>query len=322
MKYYISKRHKDSSGVHKEINNMAYYGQGMIKDCRQIRLAMMSGKVVIDETPHKVNNGYNTHLFKLIKASGMTLKNFISGFLSVLQPYALSLFMSNRVPSQHIWLVDMGYRYKLVVKVCNDTVSGETVVVSFHESNSHGRPNRGVASFNDKLCAVFVDRSEKQSDDTYKVQFTVQKGFIRTRVSAITGYLKNDVALVKYSSIQGVFNTCMHRVWEKLNEEYYGSGENSTLFVGVDGLDNLSFLSYGYFDFNSLCFLLDLYSRYTSDMDRRVLLDVVCNVISELSEVRKQELLSGLHAKYGIASDMQKNALYLAVIDNLGGDNA
>lgn len=284
-----------------------YHGREFISACRKIRDYAKGGKVVVSMDKHVSNDGLNVNMFKLIEACGISVQDFVVGYLSVLQPYSLQKFMANtNIGANNIWVSDIGYRIKMVIKL-NDSDMNKPVVVSFHESNIHGKYNQGSVDFSDKLCAVFIDRVE-QVDSYYSVDYTIQRGFLRHSVHSTSSYFSAGVALVEYKYIKTRFTDTMTYVFDSLYKVY---GDNSNPYILKDlSLNRLSFMAQGYDTVNNICYLIDLYSMYTDIKSRTVFVEVVLNLISEVPDERLSNIRTVLIEKYG---DFD-NKLYLAVI--------
>lgn len=77
-----------------------YYGKEFINICRKIRKYAADGKIIVSTDKHTSNEGRNIHLFKLIEACGLSIEDFVRGYLSVIQPYALEKFKGNSKSSK------------------------------------------------------------------------------------------------------------------------------------------------------------------------------------------------------------------------------
>lgn len=132
-----------------------YYGKEYIKVCRKIRQYANANRLKLDTEPHQANGGRNIHLFKLIETCGVSLHDFVRGYLCNLQPYSLKAFDDGTETSKYdIWLCDAGYGVQFIIKI--DTINQyNPAVVSSHESNISGISIYGNKKFENKLCAVF-----------------------------------------------------------------------------------------------------------------------------------------------------------------------
>lgn len=289
-------------------SGLDYYGKEFISVCRKIRDYAKSGKIVVDMNRHRSNDGLNVNMFKLIEACDISVKDFVTGYLSVIQPYSLQRFMKEtNIGANNIWICDIGYRVKMVIKL-NDSNRNKAVVVSFHESNVFGKYNQGSVDFSDKLCAVFVDRVEKV-DSYYSVDYTVQRGFLRHSIHSVASYFSNGVALIDYKYIKSRFTETMTYIFDSLYKVY---GEPSGSFVLRElSFNRLSFMSQGYDTVNNICYLIDLYSMYTDAKSRAVFVDVVNNLVNEVTDEKLSEIRTALVEKYGNFD----NKLYKAVIE-------
>lgn len=97
--------------------------------CRQIRNVARAEHVVLDEAVHR-DNPYNKHLFSYIEYCGLDPKEYITGYLSNLQPFMISHFLSQEKGKENITCVlDNAYRISLYIKVNRE--KGNEVIISF-----------------------------------------------------------------------------------------------------------------------------------------------------------------------------------------------
>ena len=86
-----------------------YFGKDFIKVCRKIRKYANANRLKLDTKPHQANEGRNIHLFKVIETCGVSLHDFVRGYLCNLQPYSLTAFNNGTETSKYdIWLCDVG----------------------------------------------------------------------------------------------------------------------------------------------------------------------------------------------------------------------
>lgn len=292
-------------------SNLNYYGSEFINISKKIRKYAIDNKLEIDERKHKSNNGNNTHLFRLINACGISVKSFIRGYLSVLQPYSLSKFQrSKELGKSNIWLSDMGYGFALVIKI-NDSDKNKPLVVSFHESNIHGSFTSGAKDFSDKLCAVLINEVSEIQDKRYKVKYTIQRGFLRYTCDSITNYYNNGVALVDYRDISSIFDRVIESIFNNIMDTYKDDNieDVPALTLGTNTFSHLSFMSLGFNTVNNICLLIDLYSQYTDTRSRVVIIGLTQNILYEVPDYKLIETKSALNDKYINSS----NKLYLAI---------
>lgn len=290
------------------VSGIDYHGKEFISVCRKIRNYAVSGRVEVEKRRHVSNDGQNVNMFKMIEACGISVDDFVCGYLSVLQPYSLQRFMKEKdIGANNIWFCDVGYRIKMVIKI-NESNKNKPVVVSFHESNIRGNYVHAGVDFSDKLCAVFVDKVEDVGD-YFSVDYTVQRGFLRHGIHSQSGYFSNGVALIEYKYIKSRFTETMQYVFDSLYRVY---GDSQSEFVLKDlNVGKLSFMSEGYGTVNNICYLIDLYENYTDVKSRAVFIDVVLNLIDEISDLRLLEIRTALKEKFGNFD----NKLYRAVLE-------
>lgn len=312
----VRKVNKISDNVKNNID-IDFYGKEFINICRRIRQCAILGNIRVDTSSHKSNGGNNINMFKLIEACGISVQDFVKGYLSVLQPYSLSKFMGTKnIGKDNVWIVDIGYRVKLVIKIENFTdIHKETVIISFHESNLHGATRYGPSNFNDKRCAVILDTIGDKESDMYTVSYTVQRGFMRHVIKSYTPFVNKDIGLVKYSDINTKFADSMNMIIEKINSLYYDNEARLDTIntFNILSIDDISFLSFGYHTVNNISYIIDLYSKYNGLSERSILTDLATNIIEELTPDRKLEMKQGLIDKYKDSN----NKLYKALIERM-----
>ena len=294
------------------LSNVDYYGKGCIEACRKIRRYALEGKLSFDDSQHKSNNGANIHLYRLIEACGVDLKTFIINYLSTLQPYSLEYFQNNRI-EQQIWLVDLGYKIRLVIKVDDSKFNKQApIVISFHESNKGEKFIAGKKRFDDKQCAVIVDNVTKLPNG-FHTTYTIQRGFIRyTANSATTMYYKG-IALVDYMDIDKTYSSIMELLIKNIWNVYTDKVMDIPSFVKGIETENISFLSSGFATINNISLLLDLYNRFNDNKSRSVLVHVTCNMVDEMTDTKKLELKTALSYTFG----KDKNNKLLGIINQM-----
>lgn len=286
-------------------NDTDYFGKGMILACRRIRNCAYNNNIILDESEHKSNEGRNTHFFNLIRACGIEPKDFVRGYLSRLQPYCLEYWKKEKAGEQHIWVCDIGYDVKLLIKV-NHVDSNGPVIISFHESNLLG-VNRKVkgTDFMEKPCAVFVDKV-KSNDTHCRVKYIVQKGFVVYKFSStiLKNKYKDGVALVEYKDISEEFSDF---VKSTINTLYNIYNENDLYDkVPMLKLNQIGFMSFGYTDINNLCMCIDMFKVYHDTQSRLVISNLAEGILKELTYTRQLEVKQALESKY----EGSNNALY------------
>lgn len=288
-----------------------YYGKGFLNICLKIRNYANKGNLIIDKRQHKGNNGKNLHLFKMIDACGISVEDFVKGYLSVLQPFSLTYFQESKELSKgNIWISDVGYGVKLVIKI--DENRETPMVVSFHESNKNGSFMKGRETFFDKPCAVIVEKVNELPNG-YGVDYCIQRGFIRTTIHSATSEYDNKtgVALVDYTKIREHFSDTMELVLKQLTKTYMDIVEENTVSISIEkhGLESLSFMSIGFATVNNISLLIDLYARYTDTRSRIMLTSITQNLLSEVPEPKLYEIKVALKEKY----EGTRNKLYLSI---------
>lgn len=286
-----------------------FYGRQYIKVCKRIRQCAIAGFVHVERRVHRSNMGLNTHLFSLIEACDMSLDDFVSGYLSVLQPYSLAPFQGTKNKDNNknfIVVKDIGYGIEFIIKIKIES-NHDALVVSFHESNNRGSNSLGGHTFGDMLCAVLVDNVTSRGNSGFGVEYTVQRGFLRTSVHSFVQYYKNGIALVRYAEIKHQFDGLMQNILNRLSELHLSV---SDVPVITQETNKLSFMSYGHATINNICYLLDLYTHFKSVAnDRVVIMGIALAIIDEMPDYKKAELKIALDNRYKNSN----NKLYIAI---------
>jgi len=274
----------------KQVEVSEAYGVKFINICRKIREFALSNKLIFNEVSSSVKS------ISLVESSGVRVADFIKGYLSVIQPFSLELYLDDDA-----WLCDIGFNTSLVMKFNEQ----DYLVVSLQDGTKSHEFDRKALDSN--LCAVIVETPAGSYDGekSIPVKFIVQRGFLRQSVSAVTKKLLNGVAFIKYSYINDAYQSLLDNILDKLGQYYYESDDIHTLQLNISGA---SFLSLGYGTPNNISLLIDCFSVSSSKTDRGAILELASNLLSELSIDALQGLKSALLEKYG-KSDFS-NALY------------
>ena len=282
-----------------------YYGKEFINICRKIRRLAYADRIIIDKTisKHSSNAGNNVHLIETIEACGVSIKEFIRGYLSVIQPFCFETFQKKKVKdNSDVWLCDIGYRVKLVIEISNINNS-EAMLVSFHESNivrgTGITQSLGMKDFSDKPCAVMVDKCNEfvgNNGSIYEVAFSIQRGFIRDTLNYKTKHYNKGIALIDYKDIKERYQSKIDKILDNLMESYYDG--SSIIDIKMD-MGKVSFLSIGYSPINNICLMVDCFNTYTGKNDRLVIMEVVNNLLSEMPLESVDDLKRAISSKFG-----------------------
>lgn len=311
----------NSCAVKGENITIDYYGKEFIGVCRSIRKMAVLKRFQVDRSNHRSNNGANVHLFKMIEACGVTVEQFIGGYLSNIQPYALSRFQSTtQISKEDTWLLDNGYGIALLIKIKNYK-GNNAMVISFHESNIGGRNLRRKVNYFDKKCAVIVDEVNEIATGHYSVNYTIQRGFIRySKIKSTTEYYFKGVALVNYEDIKFVIDDLLKEIFSKLYLTYVN--DETSLYVGhslmekIDSSD-VSFMSLGNNIVNNMQLLIDLNSRSPERMVRLWLIELAQNILIEVPKENLDVVKEALIEKYRYGDEDYDNELYKYIVEKI-----
>ena len=288
--------------------NLDYYGKGFESICRKIRKYASIGRIIVKKEVHD-SNRHSRNLIQAIEYCGINSSMFLTVLLQNLQPYSLSKFQDKKAKwhgNDDIWLYDLGYNIKIVLKfqVINNL---DMLVVSFHESIMSGKYQGSVTSFKDKLCAIFIDNCILQGD-VYTVAYTVQLGFIRIdNIYSRTKYVNDDLALIPFTDFNFRFTDMLNREYQRICDMY-----NSALGFTVIPIDTkFSFMSYGFNLLNNISMLIDIYALNKDASLGLDIINVTSALLKEVSPEKLVELKNVLIEKYGIG---YTNKLYEAIV--------
>lgn len=261
------------------LSNQDFYGKEFMDACRQIRQCARVGNLI-------VNTDVDNILFDFIELCGLSVQEFVTGYLSVLQPYCLGYFQREN----DILKIETGYFTQMIIKLDED----KPMSISFCGSQCSYRLS--VKDFSDKPCAVLVDGVNNIAG-TYSISAYIQTGFIRYNLIDTAIALYKDVALINYSSIERNVNNISDILFNRLASAYASSGVPT-----FGNLNNIaSFSGRGYAVINQLILIIDLYSAYTDANSVKVLVEMMRNIISELEISEKRSILNALVSKFGRA---------------------
>lgn len=321
------KKVKDDIGVSGEVMHQAMrnaLGVNYFKECIRIRELAQDGKLEIQVKSHQANNGANINMFKIIEACGLNVKNFINGYISVLQPFSLSDYTdrTNKSPQDNWWVQDSLYKYSMIIKISKkkDNEVYERAVVSFHESNIGGKYKRvknEIISREEELRAVVIVDKAKYNNKTglYNVEYTIQRGMLRFTVQSKTPFYRNSVAVVAYRDIDNHINSVIDKMIENIVSEF---GEGSAINVDFKR-GKLSFISYGHTPVNQVYMMIDTFES-ANNSERIIITSVVSEMLNRLSLQCKEELRLALMEKFEAhkSNEVQiKNKLYKFIMEVL-----
>ena len=303
-----------------EQNSIDFYGKQYINICRKIRNYARQGKLVVEKRVHKSNDGNNVHLFRMIEACGLSVDQFVNGYLSVLQPYNLEKFRQNKDLGKHnTWICELGYRVSMLIKL-DESNTDKPLIVSFHESNSKHKNKFNYVDFSLKPCAILIEaiKSEIVNTGEKSVNYFIQKGFMRLSIESFTPYVNNDVALVKYNDIEKAIRNSMDRLFDYLRNMYTDEDTGGMPLLDLSS-NKLSFLSFGYATVNNINLLIDLYATNTTVAARSVIVSIANNLLDEIPDNNKLTIREALIQKFGINYN---NKLFSIAVDILSiGDS-
>lgn len=259
-------------------------GWDMINICRDLRRAVRENALVIDIDAHTANGGRNVQLFEFIRACNYDVTEFISNYISGIQPCMLRQVKKNLAVADCVCVSDVFYKFDILIKYKKEK-NGKRFIVSFHESNISGNMTSAVASkmVDKEYSAILTDGSYCMSDlskyATYR--FSVSRGFVRWQLEAKGNLIQPDLIVLDTDVIIHELNEYMSSTLLYLMVE---SG------VDEDYIDNLfrrysvnfsdyTITAFGGGVLNNLSLLLEVVPRVKND---RVMYNKLCEVFMTL----------------------------------------
>ena len=280
-------------------------GKDFIKLCREIRRRAIDGKIKVETSKHKSNEGRNIHLFEILKFCEYNIKDFVTNYLCHIQPCFLEYVSKTDFRDYELMAVnDIAYSTKMLIKIKIDKPE-EYLVVSFHESNKRGVGVKGGFNINkiEEDSIVFVDSVNEYTindEVIYRVEYTIQRGFILMQGKSYTSKYSNGCAIIKTRDIRNMLDTNINRLIENI-EKNFGNGDS----ILLDGQStDISFVSYGNKDINSICLLADVYSANSGN--RRIsgiVVSMLDEILRDIPNERLYEIKRLLENKFGKLSE-------------------
>ena len=84
----------------------------------------------------------------------------------------------------------------------------------------------------------------------------------------------------------------------------YYSDSSKVNITYINDLHELSFLEFGYADINNIVFLLEAFRKTTIPSERQVIAEISKSLLEEISDTRREEIITGLKERYDV-SDKQ-----------------
>ena len=280
--------------------------------CRKLRTAIKAGKVRVDMSKHNANSGYNQQYFKVIEAIGLSVEEFILGYLMNVQPFMLRWHSDNNSVG-NIVILDTGYKVDLYIKIKQDN----SIIISFHDNNKHGKSKYATKWSRGEYPEYSYILSNMVLDSFGYKYFVISRGLTTFRLGLSCRVVAPDLAIVRTDE-------CITQLREHIMDYVIGVMERENGIRLSDRLkaklgedSKLSFLSYGAYSVSTISLIIDLYGISTDMQERRrlvTLLEVIIN--DEFFADDKPVMLNALQEVYAVKS---KNDLYILAERLLGG---
>jgi len=262
----------------------------------KLRKLARLGRLRLDETEHA--NGKNLHLLKYLDYVGLDRLEYIKQYLSTLQPFMISEFVSQESYDHVICVLDQYYRISVYIKV--DTTKQEEIVVSFHENHKNGIAKRNPERVRDEYVYIMPDSLGSRSGDIYTVNFFLTRGVSMFPMNAPAHRYDEDGFLVRYQYI----NNALVDICNRYLEDLYTSDLDFSQIEVFSSLTQLSFTSYGKDAFSNISMLVDSILIQKDAIGKQVSDSALCIYCEQLNleEAQKRELLSTLRERYAVNS--------------------
>ena len=291
--------------------------------CRQIRNVARAEHVVLDKAIHR-DNPYNKHLFSYIEYCGLDPKEYITGYLSNLQPYMISHFPSQEKGKENITcILDNAYRISLYIKVSRE--KGNEVIVSFHENNKNGiaHDNNTMLHFagaKREIVPVFGEPTGARlaGDPKEEVKVFIQRGMLLFPVCVMAQPCEGNIYLVERGSLENpIIDACNQYL-----SDLYTSNQPPESIENVDVfsvLQQISFTSYGNTIFSNLTMLIDNMEMQKGLPSKKAADFMLMTYIGHLylTSEQAEELISLMEDKYKVRSSRNIEILLNRVEDEL-----
>lgn len=228
--------------------------KSIVSICKKIRRIAREGRLKIDKSSH--TDSRNTHLFKYIEFCNLSVDEFVTSYLSNLQPYMLTRFKNQEKVDSFICVLDNQYSVSLYIKL--DITQFNEVVISFHENHVNGiaKVNMESNSSRHSLVPVIADSigSHVVGTDSYTINVFIQRGLLVVPID-VAATKKDDIYLVRKSDIDNNFiDYCNSYLTNLYTSDLDIDISNIQLF---DSLQQISFTSYSRDMFSTISLIID-----------------------------------------------------------------
>ena len=306
--------HKGHSMNHYMITRKKAIENGVNLDtvdyCRQIRNVARAEHVVLDESVHGVNP-YNKHLFSYIEYCGLEPKDYITGYLSNLQPYMIEHFPSQEKNKDTVTCVlDNAYRLSIYIKV--DRNKGNELIISFHENadvkrgipwTHDNKDKHPFVSLKREVVPVFGEPtgSRLEGDPKEEIKVFIQRGMLLFPVRVMAQPCEGNIYLVNRDALE---NPIIEACNQYLSDLYMSNQEIENLdnIEVFSVLQQLSFTSYGNTIISNLTMLIDNMEMQKGLPSKKAADFMLTTYIGHLylTEEQAEEIVSVLEDKYQI----------------------
>lgn len=262
----------------------------------KLRKLSRLGRLRLDETEHA--NGRNLHLLRYLDYVGLDRLEYIRQYLSNLQPFMISEFVSQETYDQVICVLDQYYRISVYIKV--DTTKREEIIVSFRENHKNGIAKRNPEKLRDEYVYIMPDSLGSRSGDIYTVNFFLTRGVRSFPINAPAHKYDEDGFLVRYQYI----NNALVDICNRYLEDLYTSDLDFSQIELFSSLTQLSFTSYGKDAFSNISMLVDSILIQKNAIGKQISDSALCIYCGQLSleESQKKELLDTLKERFSVNS--------------------
>jgi hypothetical protein len=221
----------------------------------------------------------------------------------------LSTYKNKKMHGARMYTCNIAYKIQLLIIINKD--KNEPITIAFIKENTIVNEVVKVRRTENDLHAVLINTVIHKLYG-FSICYWVQIGFLKYRFKDYCHYYNKDIALIELETIGDWFDVTL-RTFFKTVQNKYEQSEGRALTVGKKRGDELSFLSHGFHNINTVYSMIDMFDD-SDTAERKTIASVCSTMLTEMSlkeQLQLRELLQEKNKKY------HDNALYNIVIDTI-----
>lgn len=264
--------------------------------CQRFRKLARKNKVTFDFNMH--DSKLNLHLVKYLEYCGVDIEEYLTAYLSNLQPFMITELKEQEKFEGAVCILDNYYRISVYIKA--NLKKGEELIVSFHENHKKGIARSNSLIQRNDYVYVFADSIESKVEDIYTINLFITRGLRNFPINVAASKYDDDGFLIRYQAISNALLEICNRYLEDL----YTSDLDFSQIHLFSSLQQLSFTSYGKDVLSNISLLIDsiiIQKDYLSKQISCSMLSIYCSSLN-LLENNKKEILEILKERYAVNS--------------------